>query len=167
MQVESPLAYPLMIRTDKWGDGRFGASRASGTKFHDGLDLVTIPTEKVFSMHSGTVEKYEQCYTTDPRWRGIQIFNSKIRTEIWYMDPLPGLVGKFVEVGQHIGSSQDISVKYNDPEKIKEVGGLMTPHIHVRLSLLAFTTIANGRYVSYEQYVDPNLFLGVHKWERF
>lgn len=158
--IGSPLAYPLRIRSDKWGDGKFGARRAGGKKFHDGVDLVTTPGEKVFSMQSGIVEKYELCYLSDPRWRGIQIANANIRTEIWYMTPISGLIGKFIETGQHIGFSQDISQRYSDPKKIEEFGH-MTPHLHVRLTLRAFSTLNLGRYVAYDQYIDPNLFLGV------
>jgi hypothetical protein len=108
-------------------------------------------------MIDGTVEKYEQCYLSDTRWTGIQIANSLVRVELWYMDASNTVMaGEFVTAGQHIGVAQDISIKYPPTEKIPHD---MTPHIHVRLTLRAFTTIANGRYVSYEQYIDPTLLL--------
>jgi hypothetical protein len=109
-------------------------------------------------MIDGTVEKYEQCYTTDPRWKGIQIANTLVRVEIWYMDARNTVaVDEFITAGQHIGVAQDISIKYPPTD----VEGDMAPHIHVRVTLRAFTTIANGRYVSFEQYINPGILLGV------
>jgi hypothetical protein len=108
-------------------------------------------------MITGIVEKYEQCYRSDPKWTGIQIANSQLRVELWYMEPTRTevKVGQFVQTGEYLGKAQDISTKYPPTD----VEGVMTPHIHVRVTLRAFTTIANGRYVSYEQYIDPTLLL--------
>jgi hypothetical protein len=145
------------VRDDEWGNGQFGARR--GTKKHDGVDLIVTPGQPIFSMISGAVEKYEQCYLHDSRWRGVQIANTQLRVELWYMDPRNTVaVDEFVNAGQMIGVAQDISVKYPPTKKIPHD---MTPHIHVRVTLRAFTTIANGRYVSFEQYIDPTLLLGV------
>ncbi len=155
MKIESPVPWPK-LRCDGWGQGHFGAPR--GNKQHDGLDLIVTPTQPIFSMIDGMVEKYEQCYSHDPRWRGIQIANSQLRVELWYMEPLHVKVGEFVKVGDLVGAAQDISTKYPPTEKAPYN---MKPHIHVRVTLRAFTTIANGRFVSYEQYIDPALILGV------
>jgi hypothetical protein len=62
-----------------------------------------------------------------------------------------------VAEGTVIGHAQDISQRY--PPTVK-TPGLMIPHIHVRVTLKAFTVLANGRYVSYEIHVDPLLFIG-------
>jgi hypothetical protein len=107
-------------------------------------------------MIDGTVEKYEQCYLHDDRWTGIQIANAQLRVELWYMWPYADLKGTFVQAGQAIGYAQDISKKYPPTE---ENPHKMTPHLHVRVTLRAFTTIADGRYVSFEQYIDPLLLL--------
>jgi len=155
MYSESPVPGPK-VRDDDWGNGRFGARR--GDKFHDGLDLIVVPTQPIYSMITGRVEKEEVCYGSDPKWTGIQVANQYIRTELWYMTPLPGLVGKMIMAGHLIGHAQDISLKYPPTEKIPTA---MTPHLHLRVSLRAFTTIASGRYVSFEQYIDPALLLGV------
>jgi hypothetical protein len=142
-------------RKDEWGEGHFGAKR--GSKQHDGLDLIVTPGQPIFSMIDGTVEKYEQCYSSDPRWLGVQIANSMLRVELWYMNPKNTVaIGEFVTAGQMVGVAQDISEKYPPNEKILTH---MIPHIHVRVTLRAFTTIANGRYVSFEQYIDPTLLI--------
>ena len=155
MRIESPVPGPV-VRNDGWGQGRFGANR--GGKQHDGTDLVVIPGQPIFSMIDGIVEKYEQPYLRDPKWRGIQIANNQLRVELWYMEPLHVKVGEFVQAGDLLGAAQDISIKYPPTEKVPYN---MAPHIHVRVTLRAFTTIANGQYVSFEQYINPGLLLGV------
>jgi hypothetical protein len=157
MKISSPTGLMPVVRNDGWGRGGFGANR--GRKQHDGLDLVVTPGQPIFSMIDGTVEKYEQCYLSDTRWTGIQIANTQLRVELWYMKPTKTevKVGQFVQAGEYLGKAQDISKKYPPTD----VEGTMTPHIHVRLTLRAFTTIANGRYVSFEQYFNPTLLLGV------
>jgi len=152
-RTESPVPGPV-VRNDGWGQGHFGAPR--GSKKHDGTDLVVIPGQPIYSMIDGTVEKYERPYLHDPRWSGIQIANAQLRVEIWYMDPVYAPIDKFVQAGELIGVAQDISIKYPPTEKIPHV---MMPHIHLRVTLRAFTTIADGRYVSFEQFIDPSLLL--------
>jgi hypothetical protein len=158
MRFETPVPGHI-VRNDKWGMGDFGARRAGGSKFHDGVDLIVVPGQPVFSMIDGTVEKYEQPYATDSRWGGIQIANDQLRVEIWYISPHRDLVGKEVKAGEVVGMAQDISQRYNDPEKIQRLGN-MTPHVHIRVTLKAFVTLADGRYVSFEQFIDPLLLLG-------
>jgi len=154
MERYSPSGPKPVVRKDLWGDGAFGASR--GGKFHDGVDLIVTPPQPVFSMIGGMAEKVEYPYRSDLSYTGIQIANSKLRVEIWYMAPYANLIGKFVQPGQAVGYAQDISKKYGEDEK----KGIMTPHIHVRVTMLAFTTLSGGRYVSYEQHIDPALLLG-------
>jgi hypothetical protein len=158
MIIDRPLGGLLIVRSDSWGDGNFGSPRGQtsdgATKPHDGLDLTVEPGEPIFSMIDGVVEKIDHPYASDLNWTGIQIGNGEIRTEIWYM--VPTVQQGFVERGEQIGVAQDISQKYG----FHEERGFMTPHIHVRVTLMAFTVLANGRYVSYEQHVDPLLFIG-------
>jgi hypothetical protein len=157
MKIESPVGSLPIIRDDEWGQGYFGAKR--GSKQHNGVDLVVSPGQPICSMIDGVVEKYEQCYTADPRWTGIQIANTQVRVELWYMNARNTVaVNEHVSAGQRIGVAQNISEKYPPTEKIPHD---MTPHIHVRVTLRSFTTLANGRWVSFEQYIDPALLLGV------
>jgi hypothetical protein len=157
MKIESPVGLLPTIRDDEWGQGYFGAKR--GSKQHNGVDLVVSPGQPILSMIDGVVEKYEQCYTSDPKWTGIQIANTLVRVEIWYMNARNTVaVNEHVSAGQHIGVAQDISEKY---PKTPDFFYDMTPHVHVRVTLRSFTTLANGRWVSFEQYIDPTLLLGV------
>jgi hypothetical protein len=143
------------VRDDEWGKGHFGARR--GSKCHDGVDLIVTPGQPIFSMIDGLVEKYEQCYTSDARWHGVQIANAMLRVELWYMEAKNTVaVDEYVNAGQMIGVAQDISEKYPPTEKIPHE---MTPHIHVRVTLRSFSAIASGRYISFDQYIDPTLLL--------
>jgi hypothetical protein len=154
MNIGTPVADILEIRNDMWGSGAFGSRR--GSKFHDGVDIVVELGDPIFSMIDGVIEKVDYPYGDDLSWTGIQIGNHHIRTEIWYMSPKTDTNNLFVQEGNLIGFAQDISRRYPP----NDTNGAMTPHIHVRVTLKAFTVLANGRYVSYEIYVDPLLFIG-------
>jgi hypothetical protein len=157
MIIGSPVGDIIEIRNDSWGYGAFGSRR--GSKFHDGIDIEVELGEPIFSMITGVVEKVDYPYGDDLSWTGIQIGNHQICTEIWYMSPEIEDGNLLVKQGQFIGMAQDISKRY-PPVGGNAGKGLMTPHIHVRVTLKAFTVLANGRYVSYEVYVDPLLFIG-------
>jgi len=148
------------VRIDKQGHGNFGASRgehADGTKkFHDGLDLVVLPGAFIYSPIDGTVEKVEYPYRTDLRWTGIQIANGNIRVELWYMEPDLTLLDSYVYVGDKVGIAQDISRKY-PPVDGK---GVMTPHIHMRVTNLPLTYLINGKWAQFEVTLNPELFIG-------
>jgi murein DD-endopeptidase MepM/ murein hydrolase activator NlpD len=157
MIIGTPVTDIIEVRNDNWGEGSFGSRR--GSKFHDGLDIVVELGDSIYSMIDGVIEKVDYPYASDLNWTGIQISNHYVRTEIWYMSPRIDKNNLFVKEGDLIGTAQDISQKY-PPVGDNEGLGLMTPHIHVRVTLKAFTVIANGRYVSYEIHVDPLLFIG-------
>lgn len=147
------------VRDDKWGDGDFGTPRGTlpggAMKYHDGLDLVVEPGAPIYAMIDGMVEKIDYPYR-DMKYAGLQMSNHLCRVEIWYMAPFAPLVGQFIQAGTHIGYAQDISKKYGEDEE----KGVMTPHVHVRVSLLPFTSISNNKYVSYGQFINPKLLIG-------
>jgi murein DD-endopeptidase MepM/ murein hydrolase activator NlpD len=156
MRVFSPVGKIPTIRKDSEGDGHFMSSRkrADGSpKFHDGADFVVTPGQIIHSMINGKVEKYERPYLYDDRYHGVQIANQSLRVEIWYMDPRNTVdVGQYVHAGEVIGVAEDISAKYSDK---------MTPHIHVRVTMLPFTMLrGDGKKPAMEEYhIDPVLFL--------
>lgn len=165
MKTTSPVGdMPFIIRADGWGNGRFGMGRGTredgSKKFHDGLDVLVEPGQPIVSVIDGKVEKVDIPYSSDHSWKGIQIANSLLRVEIWYMEP-KDIVGHNVYAGQVVGYAQDISQKYNHNDMKVAKYGLMIPHVHVRTTVLPFTALSSGRYVSFEITVDPLLFLGV------
>ena len=159
MRVHCPTE-KFEVRKDGWGDGKFGAPRGTlpggALKYHDGLDLIVTPGEPIYAMIDGMVEKVDYPYSKDLSYTGIQMANNLCRVEIWYMAPFANNVGHFVQAGTCLGYAQDISKKYGEDEK----KGVMTPHVHVRVTLLPLTSISSNKYISYPQYVDPRLFIG-------
>jgi hypothetical protein len=160
MRFECPTP-EFKVRHDRWGNGSFGASRGVNSdgslKFHDGLDLVVVPGCPITSPIDGTVEKYEQCYRSDPRWTGIQIANGNVRVELWYMEPLPHLVGEYVYIGEPLGKAQDISMKYQPTDDFPHT---MIPHLHVRVTALPGSYLINGKWAQYEVTLNPEVFMG-------
>lgn len=144
------------IRNDEAGLGHFGAPRGTkpdgSKKYHDGVDLVVYPGQEVYSLITGVGEKVDYPYRTDLRWKGFQMNNHLVRVEYWYLEPDVELIGQMVKAGDRIGVAQDITEKYP--------GQGMTPHIHLRVTLKAFTCIQDGLYISEEIICDPQLFLG-------
>ncbi len=152
---------PLIVRSDGWGSGKFGAPRGThpggSAKFHDGLDVqVQGAGDLLHSIIDGKMVKIDYPYRRDLSWTGLQQENKLVRVEYWYMTPAPDLVGETVTVGTVIGVSQDISQKYGEHEKY----GIMLPHIHIRVTLFPFTTLIGGIFAGSEVIIDPELLIG-------
>ncbi len=63
------------IRSDGYGDGRFGASRDQGKRQHEGIDLVVTPGESILSPITGKIVRYAYPYPDDSRYSGVHIQN--------------------------------------------------------------------------------------------
>lgn len=125
----SAIVTPTRLRNDAAGLGHFGASRGGGKRRHNGYDLIVAKGQPVFVPADGTITRQAFPYgQDDPRWTGVEIalsgFWKGYQLRIFYMEPLPDLIGKTVTKGQQIGTAQDISEKW---------GRHMMPHIHVEL----------------------------------
>lgn len=105
-----PLVKKQRIRgKDAHGSGVFGASR--GNRTHEGIDIITITNEDIYSPISGIVKRYAYPYANDLKYKGIIISNNDFEVKIFYINPVV-LVGAKVEAGQFIGKAQNISSKY-------------------------------------------------------
>lgn len=111
-------------KCDPSGCGHFGASRGSRT--HNGVDIVTVPGEAVFSPISGRVNRYAIPYANDNRYSGIEITGANFRVKMFYLQPTVA-VGTQVTAGQRIGTAQNIAAKFSNP---------MTNHVHVEFYTL-------------------------------
>jgi murein DD-endopeptidase MepM/ murein hydrolase activator NlpD len=107
---------------DAWGNGQFGASRASNTRKHEGIDFMCMPGETVFSPFAGSITRFSNPYPDDSRFGGILIQGAQYAVKIFYLSPLVA-VGEKVHRGQPIGTAQDISRKYPG----------ITQHVHVEV----------------------------------
>ncbi|CAM4158958.1 MULTISPECIES: M23 family metallopeptidase [Flavobacterium] len=110
------------LRTcDLHGCGSFGASR--GNRKHNGIDIITVPGEKIMSPISGTVTRYPYPYGNDLSYTGIEIVNSEYKIKMFYLKPIAP-IGSTVFAGKIIGVSQNIAAKYSTA---------MTNHVHLEV----------------------------------
>lgn len=125
-----------VLRSDRWGDGAFGAMRTSikgGSRIdrpHRGVDVCGTPGSYVVSPVDGFVVRTGYPYSNDDGpWNCYLVIREEDKTEwrLFYVTPLPGIVGTTVRKGQAVGYLADVSAKYGThPDR-----GRMKPHCHV------------------------------------
>jgi hypothetical protein len=107
---------------DRWGTGKFGASRDHGHRAHRGLDIVTIPGEIIASPIAGIIVRETYPYKNDNTLVGVLIKGtgewSGFELKIFYVTGL--FCGNAVP-GQQIGLAQNLQQKYPG----------ITNHVHV------------------------------------
>jgi murein DD-endopeptidase MepM/ murein hydrolase activator NlpD len=106
---------------DPLGCGHFGAPR--GSRLHQGIDIITTKGEPIKSPISGKVVREAFPYGNDLSWSGVLISNDIYEVKMFYLVPTIE-IGSFVNDGDVIGISQDISEKH---------GSSMTTHVHVEV----------------------------------
>ena len=123
---------------DGGGCGHFGASRDNGTRQHKGLDILCVVDSEVYSPFNGLVIDTVDAYG-DGKYLGLNILeiDLNVNCKIMYFEPLSGLKGQIVEVGQLLGYCQNISAKY---------GAHVPPHLHIEI-------IKNGSKIDPEPYL--------------
>jgi len=109
---------------DTWGSGLFEASRDGGKRKHQGLDIIVKPGAKVYAPFDGTIVREAVPYKNDNSYRGI-VFRgtgewAAYEVKIFYAE---GLFSGNAKKGQHIGYTQDLTLKYPT----------ITNHIHVEV----------------------------------
>lgn len=111
------------IRKDAAGDGHFGTGRVGHR--HQGVDLLVIEGEPVYSPVDGIFDRRAVPYPTAPEWKGLVLRGEGYHVKIFYMVPVDFSPGQPVKRGQLIGHAQAISEKYG--------GAPMKDHIHVEV----------------------------------
>lgn len=106
----SKLVAKQLIRTsDAYGSGHYGAKRTNHV--HQGIDIITIPSENIFSPISGKITRFPLPYKDYPALHGIEIKNADYSVKMFYVDAiLP--IGTIVSAGQQIAIAQSLQVKY-------------------------------------------------------
>lgn len=118
------------IRLDEAGSGLFNARRSRVTdgksiKYkHNGVDYCCEPGQEVYAPWTGEVIREARPYATTD-YSGLLIESKDIEYIIFYINPLPGIIKRYVTKMQLIGTAQDISLKYP--------GQGMTPHVHLQI----------------------------------
>ncbi len=106
------------IRNDGWGEGHFGASR--GNRLHEGVDLAGKPGSYVCSPVDGFVVREGKPYADGGEWDCYLLIREQNLTEwrLFYVVPLPGIVGTTIRKGQAVATLADVGQKYGThPEK--------------------------------------------------
>lgn len=124
--------------SDRWGSGKFGASRDGGKRIHRGADYICEPGQPVRAPVGGFIKRQALPYSGSAL-KGLVLQSGVLTLKLFYLTPIDGIVGQWVEQGQLIAIADDISANYPG----------MTPHIH--LAIIG----ANG------QYLDPELLIRV------
>jgi murein DD-endopeptidase MepM/ murein hydrolase activator NlpD len=104
---------------DKWGSGRYGASR--GDRKHKGTDYICRPGQEIKSPINGKIVRESKPYPGS--FSGLLIKGNHLTIKMFYFMPFDALIGERVQKGQLIGTAQDISKKYPG----------MIPHIHLEV----------------------------------
>jgi len=113
------ISHPVR-RTDDWGSGDFAASR--GGRYHLGRDYLYQPDEEVRSPMEATILRIGTCYSDDPSFKLVEMlaFNTEVGAKIlwryFYVRPIVS-IGEIVTPAQIIGFAQDISSRYQDPDR--------------------------------------------------
>lgn len=125
----TPVAREIVLNQqsrvrDKFGSGQYGASRDSGIRTHNGLDIIVTPGEKIYSPFTGNIIREAMPYRNDPSYLGIVL--QGVDQWVGYEIKIFYVVGIFsgrASESQEIGSAQDLTVKYPG----------ITNHIHLEV----------------------------------
>lgn len=110
---------------DPSGDGGFAAPR--GGRRHNGVDYCFLPDEPVKSPVAGIVTRIGQCYAGDPTYKLVEILSDKGAAMWRFLYVKPAVKSaQIVQIGQTIGTAQDISRRYSKN---------MKNHVHVEVNL--------------------------------
>ena len=126
--MKAPIG--LLIRPpDKWGDGTFGASRDGVARAHMGLDLAVWPGMPVYPPAECKVIREAPPYADDARFGGLLLrlvddADGVVEIKMFYLSPVPGIVGRHVTSADVIGYAQDLRSKYAG----------ITPHVHIEVT---------------------------------
>lgn len=138
----------LQIRSDSEGDGHFMASRKG--RRHKGVDFEVNPGMLLLSMCSGVVKRIGYCYSDDLLYRLIEIDAGRAIVRYLYVSPLVE-VGNIIEIGDVIGSAQNVAVRYT---------GDMKPHVHVEVKLTGKQLVGKGELPAGDVWIDPMDYIG-------
>lgn len=112
------LIIPPVRKSDKWGQGHYGASR--GKRTHRGVDLACYPGSKILSPVTGVFTKYGFPYGDDLSYRYVQITDIDGRDHRFFYVDTHMSIGAEVQAGEYIGKVQNLGGRYEG----------ITEHIH-------------------------------------
>lgn len=125
MKFLNPTGKPTR-GTDTWGSGWYGAPRAG--RLHLGLDLQAMVGQDVLAPCCGIITREAHPYGDGGPWdTGVHLDGAGtaagLTMSIFYVRPIPGIVGASVHAGEVIGRAESLEGKYPG----------ITGHIHVAI----------------------------------
>jgi len=132
---------------DPWGAGWFGAERPGG-RTHTGMDFKCTPGQVVrCPVLEGVMVGTLRPYDDDDTLLGLLLRSTQFDIKMFYVDPLPELIGNKVIATQPVGTAQDITRRYD----IR-----MVPHVHLEVIPHQGSYCLEGSTL----YINPKLILG-------
>ncbi len=127
--IKSPTKDLILREADPGGGGWYGAKR--GKRKHEGLDIVVVPGEEVFSPITGKFIRVGQVYEQTTKFKLIEIENDIYEATLMYMKPYVFQKGELIKAGDPIGIAQDVASFW---------GGGMRPHLHLEIKKYGLLT---------------------------
>jgi hypothetical protein len=139
--------------TDSWGAGNFGASRDGGSRFHKGLDFLTVAGDDIVAPIAGRVSRLGVAYESSPKggdvlgslWLDGLFEYALWRVHLLYVRPEIA-VGMTVAAGDALGFAQDVAAYWK--WKMPEHPGEMRNHLHVELYNLEPLAVDPSHYLA-------------------
>lgn len=129
-------------KSDKAGEGHFGASRDRGNRVHYAIDFDCSRGAEVISPIRGKVTKLGYPYEDDLSYRYVQITDKEGRNHrFFYVEPTVEVDDK-VDLKTVLGVCQDINARYSKASN----------HIHYEIKI--------GPGKNAEDYLNPEEVLG-------
>ncbi len=111
MKFRAPTRPFRRRKCDKNGCGNFGASRAGGSRKHNGMDVLSEIGMPVYAPITGKVRTFKP-YAGYDALDGVEISGSVYRIKVMYLFPAVQ-TGSTVQRGQLIGYAQSLQDKYS------------------------------------------------------
>ena len=131
MIIVNPTGKP--VRSDAWGDGRYGARRKrnDGTTYaHKGVDFTCVPKQNVVAPITAVYKRIAYPYADSREYAGALFEAEWCEYKMFYYRPTIE-PGQIVEASCTVGKAQDISKRYGPDCK-------MVPHVHFEIVRVFF-----------------------------
>jgi murein DD-endopeptidase MepM/ murein hydrolase activator NlpD len=122
----------MRVRIDPKGNGHFEVTRTG--HIHQGVDVLALEGEPVYSPINGTVVRTTNVYRDSTEWKGVVISGEGYEVKVFYVTPFV-VAGEAVTRGQRIGNAQGISQRYG--------GAPMKDHVHIEVRRAADLALLN------------------------
>jgi len=104
------MIMPPIRKSDKWGEGHYGASR--GKRKHNGVDYACYPGSKVYPKSLGKVTKIGYPYSDDLSFLYVEVTTRGALIERYFYIEPSVILGDIVSRDDIIGTTQKLGNRY-------------------------------------------------------